>query len=251
VPDDAAIDGLFQTPLADFTTTRNALAKSAGGDSAAIRRIEKPSAAAWAVNQIYWRHRRVYDKLVRASARVRAAHALILKGKRVDLAPLELQHRATVKEASERARETLAAASDAATVATIKAVEDTLRALPVAGPPGRLTRPLGPVGFDALGGLLKGAGLRQGTAEVVAFVPPRTVAQAEDREAKRLKAEADARGRRRKDLEARRRSLDLRLRHARRRVETLGKDLASATADRDRLAHELHEVAAELAHFVQ
>ena len=244
---ESPLDALFQTPLADFTTTRNALAKSAGAGGAAIRQIDKPSAAAWAVNQIYWRHRRVYDKLIRASARVRAAHALILKGKRADLAPLELQHRATVKEASARARETLAAAGDAATAATMKAVEDTLQALPVAGPPGRLTRPLGPVGFDALSGLLKGAGLPQGTAEVVAFVPPRKVAEAEDREAKRLKAEAEERARRRKGLEARRRSLDLRLRHARVRVETLGKDLAAATADRDRLQDELREVTADLA----
>jgi hypothetical protein len=234
---ESPLDALFQAPLADFTTTRNALAKSAGAGGAAIRQIDKPSAAAWAVNQIYWRHRRVYDKLVRASARVRAAHALILKGKRADLAPLELQHRAAVKEASARARETLAAAGDAATAAT----------LPVAGPPGRLTRPLGPVGFDALSGLLKGAGLPQGTAEVVAFVPPRKVAEAEDREAKRLKAEAEERARRRKGLEARRRSLDLRLRHARVRVETLGRDLAAATADRDRLQDELREVTADLA----
>jgi hypothetical protein len=246
----SALDALFQTPLAEFTKTRNALAKAAGAGADAIRKIDKPTAAAWAVNQIYWRHRRIYDKLVRASARVRAAHALILKGKRVDLTPLELQHRVVVKDASARARETLAAAGDAATPATIKAVEETLQALPVAGPPGRLTGPLGPVGFDALGGLLKGAGLREGTAEVVAFAPPRKVAQAEDREAKRLKAEAEARSRQRKALEAARRSLDQRLRHARARVETIGKDLASATADRDRLERELQAVTADLSRLV-
>ena len=240
------LDALFQTPLAEFTKTRNALAKAAGAGGDAIRTIEKPTAAAWAVNQIYWRHRRIYDKLVRASSRVRAAHGLILKGKRVDLAPLDLQHRAAIKEASARAREALAAAGDAATAATIKAVEETLQALPVAGPPGRLTGPLGPVGFDALGGLLKGAGLREGSAEIVAFAPPRRVARAEDREAKRLKAEAEARNRQRRALEAARRSLDQRLRHARVRVETLAKDLAAATADRDRLEHELQKIVADL-----
>jgi hypothetical protein len=245
------LDALFQTPLREFTKTRNALAKAAGAGGDAIRKIDKPTAAAWAVNQIYWRHRRVYDKLVRASSRVRAAHAQILKGRRVDLAPIELQHRAVVKEASARARETLASAGDAATAATIKAVEETLQALPVAGPPGRLTGPLGPVGFDALGGLLKGGGLRAGTAEVVAFTPPRRVAQAEDREAKRLKAEAEARGRQRRALETARRSLDQRLRHARARVETLGKDLAAATADRDRLDHELQKLVDDLSHMTE
>jgi hypothetical protein len=245
------LDALFQTPLAEFTKTRNALAKAAGADGDAIRKIDKPTAAAWAVNQIYWRHRRIYDRLVRTSSRVRAAHALILKGKRVDLAPLELLHRAVVKEASARARERLAAVGDAATAATIKAVEETLQALPVTGPPGRLTGPLGPIGFDALGGLLKGAGLRERTAEVVAFAPPRRVAQAEDREAKRLKAEADARGRQQKALEAARRSLDQRLRHARVRVEQLGKDLAAATADRDRLEHELQKIVTDLSRIAE
>lgn len=242
----SALDALFQTPLAEFTAARNALAKAAGADSDAIRKIEKPTAAAWAVNQIYWQHRRVYDKLVRASARVRAAHALILKGQRVDLPPLELAHRAAVKEAGALARETLVSAGDAATNATMKAVDDTLQALPVAGPPGRLTGPLGPVGFDALSGLLKGAGLPRGTAEVVAFAPPPTVDRAPDREAMRLKAEADAWARRRRTLEARRRSLEQRLRHAERRVDALGKELASATADRDRLERELREVISDL-----
>jgi hypothetical protein len=242
----SALDALFQTPLAEFTAAKNALAKSAGTEGDAIRRTEKPSAAAWAVNQVYWRHRRVYDKLVRASSRVRAAHALILKGQRVDLSPLELAHRAAVKEAGARAHETLVAAGDAATTATMKAVEDTLQALPVDGPPGRLTRPLGPVGFDALGGLLKHVRLPQGTAEVVAFTPPPKVAQARDREAQRLKAEAEAQARRRRTLEARRRSLEQRLRHAERRLDALRKDLASATADRDRLERELRDVTSQL-----
>ena len=242
------LDALFQTPLAEFTKTRNALAKAAGVGGDAIRKVDKPTTAAWAVNQIYWRHRRIYDKLVRASSRVRAAHALILKGKRVDLAPLELQHRAVVKEASARAREMLAAVGDAATAATIKAVEETLQALPVAGPPGRLTGPLGPVGFDALGGLLKGGGLKERTAEIVAFAPARSVVQAEEREAKRLKAEAEARSRQRQGLEAARRSLDQRLRHARVRVERLGKDLAVATADRDRVEQELEKIVTDLSH---
>ncbi|HEY6357878.1 MAG TPA: hypothetical protein VIX35_06515, partial [Vicinamibacterales bacterium] len=81
---------------------------------------------------------------------------------------------------------------------------------------------------------------------VVAFAPPPKVAQVRDREAKRLKAEADARARRRRALEARRRSLEQRLHHAERRVDALGKDLAAATADRDRLERELREAAAEL-----
>jgi len=142
------IDDLYQVPLAEFTAAKNALAKRDPKHAAEIKSLDKPSASAWAVNQVYWRHRKVYDKLVRAADRVRAANAQILKGKKVDLAPLDLAHRAAVREAGDRAHELLAAAGDAATPATLHAVQDTLRALPVPGPPGRLTKPLGLVGFD-------------------------------------------------------------------------------------------------------
>jgi septal ring factor EnvC (AmiA/AmiB activator) len=244
------LDTLFQAPLAEFTETRNALAKAAGADGAAIRKIEKPTAAAWAVNQIYWRHRRVYDKLVRASARVRAAHALILKGKRVDLAPLELLHRAAVKEAADRGREMLTAAGDAASAASLNAMQETLQALPVTGPPGRLTRPLGMVGFGALGGLLRGAGLSTAAAEIVPFTPPPARARAEaerdaEREAKRARADAAARVQRRKALEAKRRALEARIHRARAHVGKLTEALAAASADLDSLDRELRLVLRE------
>src|SRR5579871_3162630 len=130
------IDELYQLPLAEFTAARNALAKREPTRAAEIRAIEKPSAAAWASNQVYWRHRKVYDKLVRASERVRAANAQILQGKKVDLAPLDLAHRAAVRDAAEKAHGALVVGGDAATPATMNAVHDTLRALPVAGSPG-------------------------------------------------------------------------------------------------------------------
>ena len=69
------IDTLYRLSLAEFTDARNAMAKAAGAKGAAIKALEKPSAAAWAVNQLFWKQRRAYDKLIRASERVRAAHA--------------------------------------------------------------------------------------------------------------------------------------------------------------------------------
>src|SRR5688500_5633651 len=61
---DSEIDRLYQVPLAEFTAERNALAKRAGGQSAEIRALQKPTVPAWAVNQLYWKERRVYDELM-------------------------------------------------------------------------------------------------------------------------------------------------------------------------------------------
>ena len=127
------IDRLYQLPLGDFTAARNALAKTAGARAAEVKALEKPTAAAWAVNQLYWRERKTWGTLVRASDRVRAAHQQLLKGKKVDLATLEAQHGAAVKQASEIVRALLAQSGDPATPATMKSVVDTLHALPGGG----------------------------------------------------------------------------------------------------------------------
>jgi len=169
-----ALDKLYQAPLAEFTAARNELAKTAApAEARAIRALPKPNVPAWAVNQLYWRERRTYDALVRASERLRAAHARSLGGKKPDLAVLELQHGAAVKAAAESIRGMLGRMGDPATPATMKAVIDTLQALPGGGPPGRLSRPLAPLGFGALGALMKGAATPKMLAEVVAFAPPK------------------------------------------------------------------------------
>ena len=242
------IDHLFEAPLAEFTTARNALAKSEPARAADIRQLEKPSASAWAVNQVYWRHRKVYDKLARAAERVRAANAQMLKGKRVDLTPLELAHRVAVREAAVCAHEVLIAASDAATPATMKAVQDSLRALPVAGPAGRLTRPLGFVGFDSLGGLLQTAALTKGTrADVVKFAVPDRKAAAkaardQAREADRIRAEAAARAAERRALDAKRRKLEDRVRRTRLRIVALTRELDAANEEIAAVNRELQTV---------
>jgi flagellar biosynthesis GTPase FlhF len=255
-PDD--IDALFQAPLAEFTAARNALAKARGADGAAIRGIEKPSAAAWAVNQIYWRQRRIYDQLVRASDRLRGAHAQILKGKHVDLAPLDQAHHAAVRTAVAAARDALVSAGDAATPATMNAVQDAVGALPVDGPPGRLTRPPAPVGFNALTGLLKSAGARRAAADVVAFARPKAdTAQgrkqaeaerkAEEAAEAREKAEAVERAAARRKAEAKQRALEEKLKRARLRVGALTEEIETATAEVTTLERQLQSAITELA----
>jgi hypothetical protein len=167
------LDQLFQLPLSEFTAARNLLAKAAGDGGAAIKALEKPSVPAWAVNQLYWRDRRTYDRLIKASERQRAAHAQALSGKKIDLPLIELQHRAALKEAADSVRRLLASAGDAATQATMKAVVDTLQALPGGGEPGHLTKALAPLGFGALGALMKRGATSTSLAEVVTFAPPK------------------------------------------------------------------------------
>jgi hypothetical protein len=167
------VDALYQRPLAEFTAARNELAKKSGDAAADIKALEKPSIPAWGVNQLYWRDRKLYDKLQRASERVRAAHQQTMKGKKLDLVALEAQHMAAVKAASEKVAEILIKSGDPATAATMKAVLDTLQALPGPSAPGRLTKALAPIGFGAFGALMKADMGSKALAEVVTFAPPK------------------------------------------------------------------------------
>ena len=108
--DDDPIDLLYQLPLDEFTPARNALAKEAGKGAPQIKRLEKQNAPAWAVNQLYWRDRTLYDSLIAASEKLRAAYRLQLAGKSADVKAAETAHRELVKKATQAAREILEAA---------------------------------------------------------------------------------------------------------------------------------------------
>ena len=150
---DAEVDKLYQLPLEEFTAARNALAKEAGAEAAAeIRTLPKPPVAAWAVNQLYWKTRDVYDVLVEAAAELRAAHKAVLGGKRGDLRAASKAHDDALEEALKVTLNLLTDGGHTATDATKQAVINTLRALPSADPPGRLARTLQPGGFEMLAG---------------------------------------------------------------------------------------------------
>lgn len=149
---DDAIDQLYQLPLDQFTPARNALAKSAGPRAAEIKALEKPIAGAWAVNQLFWRERPIYDELIEASQQLRAAYRDQLAGKSPDVRAAEATHKAAVKRATQTARTFLESDGSKASDAVMDAVRETLDILPSADPPGRLTKPLKRTGFEALEG---------------------------------------------------------------------------------------------------
>ena len=134
------------------------LAKTAGTDAAAIKRLTKPPIAAWAVNQVYWQHRDVYDALVTAARELRQTHKAILAGRTGDLRSAGKAHEAAVDQAMKAALSTLAANGHPATDTTRQAIATTLRALPTDDPPGRLSTTLQPGGFEMLAGLSIGGG---------------------------------------------------------------------------------------------
>jgi len=165
---DKDIDRLYQLPLAEFTAARDELAKRTEGDRAAVKRLQKPNVPAWAVNQLYWRERDAYDALVRAAQALRTSQAMTLKGRASDVTRLEVAHQSALRGAMERIR-ALLAGSGTASPATMTAVRETLQALPAPEPPGRLTRPLKPLGFEALSELLSSAGAAARGADVLPF----------------------------------------------------------------------------------
>ena len=153
---DTDIDRLYQLPPDEFTAARNALAKDAGADRAEIRALAKPPIAAWAVNQVYWKQRDVYDALIAASTEVRKAHKIILAGRAADIRDVGKAHDNAVESALKAALAILREDGHPATDATRQAIMTTLRALPGDEPPGRLSRTLQPGGFEMLAGLSLG-----------------------------------------------------------------------------------------------
>jgi len=152
---DDKIDDLYKLPLAEFTGARNALAKSLSGDAAKrVKALAKPNLVPWAVNQVYWRARGVYDRLLKAGDRLRTAQIGALEGKSTDVRAANDAHRHAIAEAVAEA-ERLAGA--AGSKPSPEALTRTFEALSLASEPsepqGRMTEALQPSGFEALTGV--------------------------------------------------------------------------------------------------
>lgn len=147
----AQVDELYQLPLDEFTAARNALAKASG--DARVKRLEKPSLAAWAVNQLYWRERKLFDEVIKTATQVRTAYKTMLEGKTADVKAADAFHAEAMRRAKDGIRRILEQAGNAASDAVMTPVTETLDALPTTDPLGRLTKPLRRSGFEALQGV--------------------------------------------------------------------------------------------------
>jgi len=157
---DEKIDDLYQQPLDAFVTARNALAKTLTGDEAKrIRALVKPTIVPWAVNQVYWQARPTYDKLIKSGERLRGAQIASLEGRRgTDVREAGDAHRSALTDAV-KAAERIAAAVGAnpSADALMRTFETLSLASEPPEPPGRLTKPLQPSGFEALAGVTPAA----------------------------------------------------------------------------------------------
>lgn len=177
------IDDLYKCPPGDFVASRTALAKTLTGDDAKrVKALVKPTVVPLAVNQVYWRARRVYDRVLETGDALRKAQVSALGGRKADIRAATEAQRTAVADAVRQA-ETLA--SGEGIHPAPDALMRTFEAISLASEPserhGRLTKPLQPAGFEAL------AGVR---------VAPSVVRKVEDRrqeEAARRLSEADVR----------------------------------------------------------
>ncbi len=152
---DEKIDDLYRLPLSAFTGARNALAKTLKGDEATrVRTLEKPTVVPWAVNQLYWRARSTYDRLMKSGDKLRAVQIAALEGRDADVRAAGDLHRRAISEAVAEAQRL---AAPAGTKPGADALARTFEALSLAtrspGVPGRLTSMLQPAGFEALAGI--------------------------------------------------------------------------------------------------
>ena len=150
---DNQIDQLYQLPLDEFTTARNALAKDAGDRAGEVKKLEKPNLAAWTVNQLYWRERDAYEAVIKAAEKMRGAYKQMLAGKSADVRGAEDVHQEALKEAKQAARRILDEGGHPNPDAVMMPVAETLDALPGEEQPGRLTKPLRRMGFNVLEGI--------------------------------------------------------------------------------------------------
>jgi hypothetical protein len=163
--DEADVDALFSLPLTEFTPARNALAArlKAGGradEANRVKAIVKPTVSAWAVNQLYWKHRDSFDRLISAGQRFREAQASQFGGSAAGMREPSEQRRVALEELLSLATALLSDAGHSASPEAIRRISTTLEAisvyalLPNAPAPGRLTADVDPPGFDALAALM-------------------------------------------------------------------------------------------------
>ena len=154
------IERLYQLTPSEFTAARNAAAArlKSPADKAAIRALQKPTTPAWAVNQLYWTRRKVFQQVLDAARKLREAHAHQLAGRFADVPSAERHQSDTLKRAADEIRDLLRSAGEKETPATMNAIVETLQALPGRNDHGRLAKPLKPLGFEALAGLMPQGG---------------------------------------------------------------------------------------------
>ena len=250
------VDALFQLALPEFTAARNALAsrlQKAGDKEAAatVKSLAKPPVSAWVVNQLYWRNREAFDRLLTAGARLRQAQASQLAGHATNLRELLTTHRETLTELSKQAAALLSQSGHQPSPDVMRRVTMTLEGLAAQGlldgapSAGRLTADVDPPGFETISALAPRAdgdkpAHNTGDARVLAFrANQRVAANGKGKHKGAAGAGADAR-----DAE-RRKAAQAALKSAERALAEARRDAAAAEAALKKAAGRLKDVEKE------
>jgi len=157
---DDDLDALFRLPLAEFISERTKLTarlkkEGRATDANEVKAIPKPSISVWTVNQLYWRHRNQFDRLISAGQRFRRAHTS-RAAKVSELNEALESRRDSLNRLSDLAAALLSEAGHNPSLETLRRIATTLEAmsayaaLPDGQAAGRLTRDLDPPGFESL-----------------------------------------------------------------------------------------------------
>ncbi|MEA2485140.1 MAG: hypothetical protein QOD46_251 [Actinomycetota bacterium] len=232
--DDGAIDELYAAPLDEFTSRRNALSKelASAGDkeqAAEVKRLAKPSAAAWTLNQLARSDPTGIGDLLDTADRMRAAQ----RGEGGDLRSLNADVRSHVTKCLAEAQAITESSGRQVTQTLKNIVTQSLMAAAgdeeagAALRAGRLSRELQPGGFDAAGSNLF----------VSAPQPERSPhdAEAEER-AEQLAEEADAAEREAKKLATEADRAEREAKRARTRAKEAASSAAAKRAKADAVA---------------
>jgi hypothetical protein len=151
---DDQIGDLYALPLGDFVAARTALAKTLSGDAAKqVKALAKPTVVPWAVNQVYWHARPLFDAVLKSGAALRRSQIAALEGRKADVRGATTDHldaiAAAVLEATklDEREKAKPSADDLSRLFEAISLNDPEE------PHGRLTRPVGPAGFEALLGV--------------------------------------------------------------------------------------------------
>src|SRR5262245_46420334 len=128
------VDALFRLPLAEFTGGRNNLAARLKRDGRAddanlVKALAKPSVSAWAVNQLYWKHRQAFDQLLAAGQSIRKAQAVGTAARIADMRESLDARREALSDLADLATVLLRDAGHNPTPDTIHRITTTLEAL--------------------------------------------------------------------------------------------------------------------------